>query len=207
MLEKRSHASGLPFVYLMQADFVLFFFNSVASLQEPGRRRWWPETLLYYKEYAPPFEIFARSESLRYFQKVCPLIAVKGKDELGETFKLFGAQNSLYLPRWDYFHTLSLPGATNFEKLALSRIREAISPSVIRRATESGGIPSQFRLRSSQHPSVAQEGLAARSPTPARPARPALRDPAASRAGSSTHSRSSGPPLMTSMASLPCSYS
>lgn len=119
MLEKRSHASGLPFVYLMQADFVLFFFNSVASLQEPGRRRWWPETLLYYKEYAPPFEIFARSESLRYFQKVCPLIAVKSKDELGETFKLFGAQNMpLYLPRWDYFHTLSLPGATNFEKLA-----------------------------------------------------------------------------------------
>jgi len=119
MLEKRSHVSGLPFVDLMQADFVLFFFNSVTSFKENGRARWWPETLLYYQEYAPPFEIFARSESLRYFQKVCPLIAVKSKDELGEMFKLFGIQNSpLYLPHWDYFHTLSLPGATNFEKLA-----------------------------------------------------------------------------------------
>lgn len=119
MLEKRSHISGLPFVYLMQADFVLFFFNSVTSLKENGGARWWPETLLYYREYAPPFEIFARSESLQYFQKVCPLIAVKSKDELGETFKLFGVQNTpLYLPHWDYFYTLSLPGATNFEKLA-----------------------------------------------------------------------------------------
>jgi hypothetical protein len=98
---------------------VLFFFNSVTSLKENGRARWWPEILLYYQEYAPPFEIFARSESLRYFQKVCPLIAVKSKDELGETFKLFGIQNTpLYLPHWDCFHTLSLPGATNFEKLA-----------------------------------------------------------------------------------------
>jgi hypothetical protein len=74
---------------------------------------------LYYREYAPPFEIFARSESLRYFQKVCPLVAVNSKDELGETFKLFGFQNApLYLPRWDYLHTFSLSGAMNFEKLA-----------------------------------------------------------------------------------------
>lgn len=119
MLEKRSHASGLPFVYLMQADFVLFFFNSITSLKEQGRRRWWPETLLYYREYAPPFEIFARSESSRYFQNVCPLIAVKSKAELGEMFKLFGFQNTtLYLPNWDYGETFSLTGATNFEKLA-----------------------------------------------------------------------------------------
>jgi hypothetical protein len=119
ILEKRSHASGLPFVDLMQADFVLFFFDSVTSLKENRRPRWWPETLLYYREHAPPFEIFARSESLQYFQKVCPLIAVTNKDELGETFKLFGVQNTpLHLPHWDYFHTLSLQGATNFEKLA-----------------------------------------------------------------------------------------
>ena len=119
MLEKRSHASGLPFVYLMQADFVLFFFNSVTSLKEHGRRRWWPETLLYYREYSPPFEIFARSESVQYFQKICPLIAIKNKAELGETFKLFGFQNTpLYLPNWDYGETFSLTGATNFEKLA-----------------------------------------------------------------------------------------
>jgi hypothetical protein len=118
MLEKRSHASGLPFVYLVQADFVLFFFNSLTSLKEK-RAMWWPETLVYCREYAPPFEIFARSESLQYFQKVCPLIAVKSKVELGESFKLFGFQNTpLYLPQWNHWHTFSLAGVTNFEKLA-----------------------------------------------------------------------------------------
>jgi hypothetical protein len=74
---------------------------------------------LYYREYAPPFEIFARSESLRYFQNVCPLIAVRSKAELGEAIKLFGYQNTpLHLPHWDYGRSFSLEGATNFEKLA-----------------------------------------------------------------------------------------
>jgi hypothetical protein len=63
--------------------------------------------------------LFARAESLRYFQKICPLIAVKSKAELGEAFKLFGVQNApLYLPNWDVFNTISLEGAMNFEKLA-----------------------------------------------------------------------------------------
>jgi TIR domain len=119
MLEQRSHTSGLPLVGLMQADFVLFFFDAITSLTEKGRVRWWPETLVYYREYAPPFEIFARAESLRYFQKICPLIAVGSKAQLGEAFKLFGVQNApLYLPQWDAFHSLSLETATNFEKLA-----------------------------------------------------------------------------------------
>jgi TIR domain len=119
MLEQRSHTSGLPLVGLMQADFVLFFFNSITSLNEKGRARWWPETLLYYREYAPPFEIFARAESLRYFQKISPLIAVGSKAQLGEAFKLFGVQNArLLLPRWDVHHSISLETATNFEKLA-----------------------------------------------------------------------------------------
>jgi hypothetical protein len=119
MLEQRSHTSGLPLVGLMQADFVLFFFNSITSLNEKGRASWWPETLLYYREYAPPFEIFARAESLRYFQKISPLIAVGSKAQLGEAFKLFGVQNArLLLPHWDVHHSISLETATNFEKLA-----------------------------------------------------------------------------------------
>jgi hypothetical protein len=119
MLEQRSHASGLAFAELMQADFVLFFFNSLATLDETGRQIWWPETLLYYREHAAPFEIFARAESLGYFMKICPLLAVKDKDGLGEAFKLFGAQNAtIYLPRWDVFHSFSLQNVTNFKKLA-----------------------------------------------------------------------------------------
>jgi len=118
MLEQRSHASGLPLFGLMQADFILFFFDSITSFKEKTRARWWPQTLLYYREHAPPFEIFARAESLRYFQKISPLMAVKSKSELGEAFKLFGVQNApLTLPSWDVFYSLSLEGATNFQKL------------------------------------------------------------------------------------------
>jgi hypothetical protein len=119
MLERRSHASGLPFADVMQADFVLFFFDAITSHRQQRRPRWWPETLVYYREYAPPFEIFARAESQRYFHKISPLIAVSTKAELGELFQLFGVQNSpLYLPTWNMFHSVSLQGAMNFEKLA-----------------------------------------------------------------------------------------
>jgi hypothetical protein len=118
MLEQRSHASGLPFDGLMQADFVLYFFNSITASKVNHQAEWWPETLLYYREYAPPFEIFARSESLQYFKKICPLIAMKSKAELQESLKLFGVQNaSMYLPQWEH-RSISLHAAMNFEKLA-----------------------------------------------------------------------------------------
>ena len=109
--------AGLPLTSLMQADFVLFLFSSITSLRENRQIRWWPETLLYYRDYTPPFEIFARAESLRYLQKICPLIAVKSKAELGEAFKLF-ENRELRLPHWDVYHSISLETATNFEKLA-----------------------------------------------------------------------------------------
>jgi SEFIR domain len=118
ILEQRSHASGLTFMSLMQADFVLFFYDSITSLKEERRPGWWPDTLVYYGEYAPPFEIFARAESLRYFQNVCPLIAVNSKAELADAIKRFGVQDAqLRLPQWDVFHTVSLAQATNFERL------------------------------------------------------------------------------------------
>jgi hypothetical protein len=119
MLEQRSHASGLPFVYLMQADFVLFFFDSITSYREKRTQHWWPETLLYYRESAPPFEIFARAESLNYFRKVCPLIAVKDQTELGEMIALFGVQNApIQLPYWNHYHSINLNTTTNLDKLA-----------------------------------------------------------------------------------------
>ena len=118
MLEKRSHASGLRFVDLMQADFTLFLFDAITAYKEKGDQRWWPETLVFYREYAPPFEIFARSESLKYFSKVAPLLGVKSKADLQEMLPLFGARGApIRLPSWDMFHVISLNGALNFDKL------------------------------------------------------------------------------------------
>jgi hypothetical protein len=118
MLEQRSHASGLSLNDLMQADFILYFFDAIMSHKESRHQGWWPETLLYYKEYAGPFELFARAISKKYFERIKPLLAVASKDDLGESFKLFGRQNApLYLPNWEY-RSVSLVDATNFEKLA-----------------------------------------------------------------------------------------
>jgi TIR domain len=118
MLEQRSHASGLSLNDLMQADFILYFFEAISSHKENRRQSWWPDTLLYYQEYAGPFELFARAISKQYFERIKPLLAVASKDELGESFKLFGRQNApLYLANWG-FHSVSLVNATNFEKLA-----------------------------------------------------------------------------------------
>jgi hypothetical protein len=119
ILKERAHSSGIPMHGLMQADFVLWFYDALTSYREGRDQRWWPITLVYYNEYAAPFEIFARGESLGYFKRVSPLIAVSTKAELQESLKLFGTQNApLRVPTWDYFRSFSLASATNIEKLA-----------------------------------------------------------------------------------------
>jgi hypothetical protein len=45
LLEQRSHTSGLKFVYVMAADFVLFLRSAILDAND--HRAWYPETLLY----------------------------------------------------------------------------------------------------------------------------------------------------------------
>ena len=59
---------------------------------------------LYYQEFTLPFEIFARAESKRYFERIAPLIVVKTKEKLGESLD---RNNELYLPNWN-FHSIPL---------------------------------------------------------------------------------------------------
>jgi hypothetical protein len=116
MLKQRSHTSGLTFNDLMQADFILFFYDAITSSKGKRSQKWVPETLLYYDR--QPLELLARANSKKYFERIKPLLAVDSKDELGKMFKLFGSQGEqLYLPRWQ-FHSVSLVEVTNFEKLS-----------------------------------------------------------------------------------------
>jgi hypothetical protein len=120
LLEQRSHTSGLAMMDLMQADFLLYFSSAIASLKEDRNQGWWPETLLYFERMRTPFEIFARSESRRYFERIRPLLRVESKEELGRVIGEFGPDNSqsrLWLPRWEH-RTLRLKTAMNFDKLA-----------------------------------------------------------------------------------------
>ena len=98
LLEQRCKGIGVEFRHLMQADFVLFMRGNLDGL---GERRWWPETLLYVGRHAGPFEVFARSQSLGYFNRVKVLLGIDSKDALQPLLELFEKEPRL-LPRWEH---------------------------------------------------------------------------------------------------------
>jgi SEFIR domain len=101
LLERRSHASGLDFWYLMQADFTLFLRGALDQLGGIGRQ-WMPETLVYSERLSGPFEIFARAQSKRYFERVAILFDISKKDELHSLIQAFKEGRKVYSPTWEF---------------------------------------------------------------------------------------------------------
>lgn len=102
LLEQRSQTSGLPFKSLMQADFLLFLRSSVLAIKT-NAHQWWPETLLYAARQSGPFEIFARAQSVAYFERIKAMIGVSNIDELREVVSQFSNAPTarIYIPRWE----------------------------------------------------------------------------------------------------------
>lgn len=118
MLKERSVGKPFTFEQLMQADFVLYVRDEMDRSRETDgkwRPTWWPTTLLYKSEFGGAFEIFARSESRVYFERIKGLLGIKHKDELGEI--ITSLRTSRSLPQWNYT-TLSIANATGFDLLA-----------------------------------------------------------------------------------------
>lgn len=113
MLEQRSKASGIDFRYLMQADFVLFM--RADREDEDSYSRWWPETLLYVCRFHSAFEIFARSISKSYFDRVKCLLGVKDVADLKEQLELYKADRRR-IPSWQ-FDSFSPSALLGFENL------------------------------------------------------------------------------------------
>ena len=116
LLRQRSQLSGLSFQHIMQADFVLFIQDCLNCLRGRSGQHWFPITLLYADHQHSPFEIFARSISARYFEKVKGMLGITGKEDLialAEAYK----KRELYIPNWegDSFNPLFL---MNLDKLA-----------------------------------------------------------------------------------------
>ena len=80
LLEQRSRGSGIEFRDLMQADFVLFLRDQLDGSNIAFH--WWPETLLYASRQLGAFEIFARSQSAEYFERIKPLLHISDKEDL-----------------------------------------------------------------------------------------------------------------------------
>ena len=109
LIKERAKSSGLEFNYLMTADLVLWL-RGVQRIRGQRRmlRSWWPHTLVFVSfRPGPPFELFARARSKRYFEKIKSLLGVNDKGELAELIEAINGEDGN--PRWqtDRLH----PGA------------------------------------------------------------------------------------------------
>ena len=100
-LMQRSRESGIKFRDLMQADLVLFL-RSLMDNPAAQFGLWWPETLLYAGRQPKPLEIFARSQSAKYFNKMKCLLGIGSKAELLPVIKKINANPQLYLPQGSF---------------------------------------------------------------------------------------------------------
>lgn len=98
LIKDRCTTGIVKFSEIMQADFVLFL---KASFQE---KHWRPNTLLYCSHFHGPFEIFARSMSQKYFQKLGKFFNVASGDEFRAKINWLTTDPSYRLPRWNHFY-------------------------------------------------------------------------------------------------------
>ena len=103
MLKERNKSSGLKFRYLMQGDFILFMRAEIEN-KDWYYFKWWPETLPYLSgfhfTFHSAFEVFARSVSTAYFNKVKCLLAIDKKEDLAEFLENYRTRKR-DLPKWN----------------------------------------------------------------------------------------------------------
>lgn len=114
LLNQRSHATGVSFQHIMQADFILFLRGCLDQMRSSGRQ-WWPETLLYCREFDGPVEVFARSCSRAYFKNVATMLDVDNIDDLRKVLEALRTK-ALYTPQWS-FNSLNASRLMNFDNL------------------------------------------------------------------------------------------
>jgi hypothetical protein len=117
LLKQRSQSSGYLFQQVMQADFVLYIRSCLDSLRVQSERGWWPETLVYATfNFHGKFEVFARSQSKQYFDRVCPIFDITNKDDLLDLKPAFNL-HKLKVPQW-HFESINPIALIGFDKLA-----------------------------------------------------------------------------------------
>lgn len=114
LLEQRSKNSGIDFRYLMQADFILFLWCDIHK--KDYYKRWYPVTLVYIGRFNGAFEVFSRSSSKSYFDKVKCILGINDVSELNDVMQKYANDNSS-LPRWEG-DTFSPSVLLGFKKLA-----------------------------------------------------------------------------------------
>jgi hypothetical protein len=97
LLKDRCKAVAVKFQRLMEADFSLYLRSNASG------GFWWPETLVFagYVSGGNAFEIFARSKSRRYFDRVKVLVGVSDAEELHALVKRIEA-DPRRIPRFEH---------------------------------------------------------------------------------------------------------
>ena len=113
LIRERNRNSKLSYEYLEQANFLLIFRASFIE-----RNKWWPQDILlkYYQPCEPnPLEMFARTESKSYFDKVKHAIGVQNKSELDNLISEW-ENRKITIPRWNHWK-LDIKNLLGYENL------------------------------------------------------------------------------------------
>ncbi len=81
LIEARHNTSGYEMAELIQADLLLSLRTLIHEPLRTGNV-WWPVTIVYGSRRSGPFEIFARCQSMAFFDKVKVALAIENLDEL-----------------------------------------------------------------------------------------------------------------------------
>lgn len=109
LTKENNSGTGVDFHLLMQTDFILFVRN---SLDKSGF--WWPKTLVYLGHFPGAFEIFSRSASQQYFEKIKPLLKISSKTELIPLIAEHKQQGARY---YGFGHSFDIKRLLNFDDL------------------------------------------------------------------------------------------
>ncbi len=115
LLKQRNVALIITFDQLMQADFVLYIRDCMESIKRKGYQNWFPVTLLYKIHSDSLFEIFARSESKKYFEKIKLMFEIEQKEEFTIILDAY-KNNKIDRPRWQH-RSINSSILLNFELL------------------------------------------------------------------------------------------
>lgn len=101
ILEQRSKTSGIAFGQIMQSDFILFIRACFDAINNNAYQSWWPETMLYIERHSGTFEIFSRSQSKEYFDRIKCIFDIGDKKDFIPLFEAF-REKKLSIPRWQF---------------------------------------------------------------------------------------------------------
>ena len=116
LIKERCTDSGVSFNNVMQADFLLYLVDALNGIKESRRQDWWPETLVFKAFHGGVFEVFLRSESVGYFNRLTPVLGITKKEDLDPFVEGVRSQ-SIYVPRWE-FNGVDPLALMNYEKLS-----------------------------------------------------------------------------------------